>query len=215
MAQRTVHMLFAVLLADRTGVRDTDWFYTGSLLPDAYADPAERKTSHFMRTDPSGSRVYFDFRAFEREYAGKIREDGLYLGYYMHLVEDAFYRHYLYYEKDFLNRLPARRLDILHHDYRVLNAFIAEKYPLPGELRLPEGFEKEELNRVTGFDTGRLIRDYRDDLACPEEGEAELLTPRMLEEFADRYLDAAAEELRAVRSGKPLLRAEDYAWDAK
>ena len=39
MAQRTIHMLFATLLADKIDIFDKNRFLIGSILPDAYINP--------------------------------------------------------------------------------------------------------------------------------------------------------------------------------
>lgn len=215
MAQRTVHMLFAEKLSEALALQDKNRFCFGSLLPDAYKDPSFRRKAHFMEQTADGTRKYFDFRRFEKTYREQLLRDDLYLGYYAHLIEDAFYRHYLYYEKDFLNRLPSCQLNVLHQDYHILNAYISGKYSLPFGLELPVAFDREPLNEIAGFDPESLIRDYRSDLTEAPEGKTVLLTEEMLEEFLSEYLEEAENELRAVRSGHSLLNVLDYSWVVK
>ena len=164
MAQRTIHMLFGTLLADRIALLDKNRFLMGSILPDAYIEPTDRKVSHFIKYIPDENCLYFDFRNFYERFQTEIMNDDLYLGYSAHLVEDAFYRYFLYYEKRFMEKIKRYELDILHKDYRVLNAYIVKRYTLPSRLEIPKAFEKELLNGITGFDIKKLIHDYQNDI---------------------------------------------------
>lgn len=49
MAQRTIHMLFGTLLADKIELSDKNRFLMGSILPDAYSNPTNRKVAHFIK----------------------------------------------------------------------------------------------------------------------------------------------------------------------
>lgn len=215
MAQRTVHMLFAVLAADRVSVNDKNRFFIGSLLPDAYQDPAERKKAHFIRYLPDENSLYFDFHAYLDLFHDRVIRDDLYLGYYAHLVGDAFYRYYLYYEKKLMARLQACQLDVLHDDYRILNAFIARNYDMPVSFTVPEDFDREQIHTVTRFDIAETVRAYQDDLTVTADGHTVYLTEDMLREFADRYSGPLAAELNSVRSGGSLLDPLAYRWENK
>ena len=93
MAQRTIHYLFGEMISNQIPLSDKKRFLLGSILPDAI-EPHNRDTSHFIIE--TQLHKYFDFEAFRRQYAAQIQQDDLYLGYYMHLVEDAFYRSFFY-----------------------------------------------------------------------------------------------------------------------
>ena len=142
-------------------------------------------------------------------------DDDLYLGYYAHLVEDAFYRYFLYYEKGFMEKIKRYELDILHGDYHILNSYIAGKYSLPGCLTLPKDFEKELLNGIAEFDIKKIAGDYEKDIVELHEEKTVLLTEAMLEEFVFKYTDVLADELYSVKRGHSKLNVMDYRWDNK
>ena len=89
MAQRTVHYLFGEMISKEITLSDKKRFLLGCILPDAI-EPACRTASHFKVE--TNTRKYFDFEAFRNQFFDLILRDDLYLGYYLHLVEDAFYR---------------------------------------------------------------------------------------------------------------------------
>ena len=125
----------------------------------------------------------------------------MYLGYYAHLVEDAFYRYFLYYEKCFMEKIKRYELDILHKDYHILNSYIVKKYALPNHLEPPKNFENELLNEITEFNIEKIISDYENDIVELYDEKTVLLTETMLEEFVLKYIDVLADELYSIRHG--------------
>lgn len=215
MAQRTIHMLFGKILSEKVELSDKNRFFIGSIMPDAYVEPSERKRAHFIKHTADDNGRFFDFPDFYERYKDKIASDDLYLGYYAHLVEDAFYRYFIYCEKDFMSKLESYELTVLHKDYSILNSYIAEKYDMPAELKVPKAFEKEEINGITRFDLEKMIMDYKADLTVRIDEKTVLLTEEILEEFVERYVDLAARELVSAREGKSILNALDYSWENK
>ncbi|MBE5949381.1 MAG: hypothetical protein E7261_10185 [Lachnospiraceae bacterium] len=215
MAQRTIHMLFGTLLSDKIELFDKNRFLFGSILPDAYINPANRKVAHFIKYISAENCLYFDFQDFFKRFQDKIINDDLYLGYYAHLVEDAFYRYFLYYEKRFMEKIKSYELDILHNDYHILNSYIVRKYALPSYLELPKTFEQESLNEITEFDIPKIIDDYKNDIVELSNEKTVLLTESMLEEFVAKYIGVLADELRSIRNGYSNLNVLDYKWENK
>jgi len=215
MAQRTIHMLFGTLLSDKIQLVDKQRFLIGSILPDAYIKPSDRKVSHFIKYISEENCLYFDFQDFFERYRDKVVEDDLYLGYYAHLVEDALYRYFLYYEKSFMKKIKSYELDILHHDYHILNSYIVRKYTLPRHLERINGFENEALNEIAEIDIPQIISDYENDVIEMYDEETVLLTEDMLEEFVSKYIDILADELRSIKTGCSTLNVLDYKWENK
>ena len=215
MAQRTIHVLFGTLLLEKIELVDKNRFLIGSLLPDAYTDPTRRKTSHFIKYSSDETYLHFDFQEFFQKFHDKIMTDDLYLGYYAHLVEDACYRYFLYYEKSFLEKIKSYRLDVLHNDYHILNSYIVKNYSLPEQLGLPQGFEKELINGITEFDIQKMLYDYENDVVEKIEQKTVLLTEDMLEEFVTKYVDVLADELSCIRQGYSKINVLDYKWENK
>ena len=215
MAQRTIHMLFSTLLLDKIELFDKDRFFIGSILPDAYTNPVNRKVSYFIKYISEENCLYFDFKDYFGRFQNEIRNDDLYLGYYAHLVEDAFYRYFLYYEKCFMEKIKRYELDILHKDYHILNSYIVGKYALPSHLELPKTFKNELLNEITEFDIKKLVSDYENDIVELYDEKTVLLTETMLEEFVLKYIDVLADELYSIRHGDSKLNVLDYKWENK
>lgn len=212
MAQRTIHVLFGTLLSDKIHFSDMNRFLVGSILPDAYINPADRQFSHFIKHIPDKHCHYFDFETFFLRYQNRIMTDDLYLGYYAHLLEDAFYRYFLYYEKCFIKKLKCYKLDILHNDYHILNSYIANKYILPNHLEIPYAFENELINELTTFDINTIINNYKNDIVESCNQKTIMLTESMIDEFILKYTDTLIEALHNAKNGKLKLNVRDYCW---
>ena len=211
MAQRTVHYLLGEMIFARAKLTDKKRFLLGSILPDAI-DASWRNASHY-KVNSDGCK-YFDFAAFRNQYSDLILQDDLYLGYYMHLVEDAFYRAFFYNDRFTMPR-TREEVPILHNDYHILNFCIVRKYNLHNILGKTFSLDSEPLCRIAPF----LIDEFLDELACDfteqTQGDPVFLTEGMLDEYVNTYLPLATQEVKSIKNGIFRLNPTDYAWAAK
>ena len=209
MAQRTIHYLFGELFSKQVELKDKQRFLLGNVLPDAYANGSDRDKTHYtIKTD---TQVYFDFSKFRDEYAELICSDDLYLGYYMHLVEDAFYRQFLYSDRVIRPSGPEE-VSMLHNDYHILNSHIVNKYQLQNTLTDPVNLENESINDIMEFRVNEFLKDMSGDFMDQTIGSTRFLTEALLDEFIEEYVSLGLQELQRVRSGSTLLRPIDFAW---
>ena len=210
MAQRTIHYLFGEMIFEHAKLTDKKRFLLGSILPDAIAPPF-RNASHYKVK--VGTRKYFDFEVFRTQFADQILHDDLYLGYYMHLVEDAFYRVFFYNDRFTMPRVPEE-VPILHNDYHILNSYIVRKYNIRNILEGSFSLECEPLRHIAPF----LLNDFWEQLAHDfteqTAGNPVFLTENMLDEYVKMYIPLAIEEVNNIRNGRSVLKSTDYAWSA-
>ena len=212
MAQRTIHYLLGELMLRECPVRDRKRFLLGSILPDAFADLSQRALTHFTDRSIPGF-MYFDFDAFRERFGEKMAEDDLYLGYYMHLVEDNFYRNFFRARLGVaIDNQKPEQVRRLHLDYTLLNNYIVERYGLRSEVERPADFEAEPLAAVARFDLDGFLREFEGDFVRQVTGETRYLTEAVLEEFLALYYEPCLRELRTVMSGGSGLIARDMAW---
>lgn len=209
MAQRTIHYVFGEVFSKHINLKDKNRFLLGSVMPDAYEDVFDRDRTHY--TIKTGNQVYFDFCAFREQFHELILNDDLYLGYYMHLVEDAFYRQFIYNERF---KMPHSReeVTILHNDYHILNSYIVNKYNIFNELKTSIGLEREPISKIATFKINEFIEDMSYDFKERTRGETHFLTENMVDEFIDKYVPLGLEELQHIQNGTYTLQALDYAW---
>lgn len=209
MAQRIVHYLIAVLLAEEYPVSDRQRFLTGSLLPDAYRSVRERDITHYKVSE--GDIHYSDFRRFREEFRDRILQDDLYLGYYLHLVEDALYRRYLR-THDYRRPMNLEQRVQLHQDYHILNSLLIKQHGVRNELTAPIVLAGEPISRILSFQLPELIDDLHNDFHEQVHGQCRYVTPDIINGFVTEAYPVCAQEMSAVRNGHFTLEPHDYAY---
>ncbi len=210
MASRIIHLAIAHLLCARAEIGDKHRFLMGSIIPDAKMDSVLRNAPHFLRHLPDG-RICYGLREFLALYGDRLRDDEFYLGYYLHLIQDAEYRRYMYSERGWNAHTPSN-VEKLHADYRKINRYLIDKFGLENTLLSPAGFEDEDVCRRFGFDLGAFLDALQGDFQNAEAGEYFFFTPGHAEGFIARALEACLRELEALQSGLPLYDEEARAW---
>ena len=89
MASRILHLAAAKLILDEHPAADEKRFRLGSILPDA----GERVSAHFRVRIDGGTKTMMALGGFRARFADKM-DDPLYLGYYLHLVQDIVFARY-------------------------------------------------------------------------------------------------------------------------
>jgi hypothetical protein len=208
MAQRTIHYLFGEVISNHLELTDKKRFLLGSIMPDA-VEVSNKDRSHFkVRTDRS---IYLDFEAFRNQYGDLMRQDDLYLGYYMHLVEDAFYREFIYQDRFAMPR-TWEEVKLLHNDYHILNSYIVEKYDLHNILEKDMVPAHEPIGGIEVFLLRESLSKLADEFAEQTQGDTVFLTEAMLDEFVEIYLPLVTEEAGNVKNGTSTLKSREYAW---
>lgn len=191
MASSIMHMAVTKLAAEKFEIKDLDRLLTGSVLPDFYSDKCVN--SHLKLQIRGGTRITYDLTRLKETYGNRMAEDDLYLGYYLHLVQDLVYRDFVYKKQCWNPHIPGN-VERLHNDYRLLNPYIIEKYGLQNKLVHPA-----------------LEADFN----VTAEGGTFFFT----EEMADDYIRIACaiceKELEAFFAGKKYIDEYEWAWEAK
>jgi len=208
MAQRTIHYLFGDIISNQITLTDKNRFLLGSIIADA-VETSDRDQSHFkIKTD---THVYYDFELFRKKYSVQIMQDDLYLGYYMHLLEDTFYRSFIYQDR-FTMPVTPEEIQVLHNDYHILNAYIVSKYKIHNELEGTFALDNEPINEIATFHIDKFLTELSYDFMEQPSGRTYYLTENMLDEFIEKYISLAVDEIKNIKTGKSRLKPSDYAW---
>lgn len=65
-------MLFGKILSEKVELSDKNRFFIGSIMPDAYVEPSERKRAHFIKQTADDNGRFFDFPDFYERYKDKL-----------------------------------------------------------------------------------------------------------------------------------------------
>ncbi len=213
MASRIIHLAAAHELAGALAVKDKERFYFGHLLPDMITGGYEerlrrKKLTHFYTLLENGRKTY-DFYRFCEDYKDKL-SDGLYLGYYAHLIEDDIFRQYLYYRVGLLKRRgEPELLDELYADYHLLNPILCKKYGMTIP-KTPDGLEAEAIFTRFDFDMTPWLEDMRADLCEAPEGTLRHFTLPLINEYINECREVICMEVSSLRNGSHHLRPDDY-----
>lgn len=150
-------------------------------------------------------------KGFRDEFKGLLYTDELYLGYYLHLIQDMVFRR-LVYEKYKWDPSVSGNVGQLHMDYRRINRYVIESRGIGNRIELPVDFEKEEINRLYPFDVIGLLCELENDFAERYEGESFFFTNTMADEFIREAAAICLHEMDALKCGKTYVDEYAYAW---
>lgn len=211
MASRIMHMAVTEIIAEKWQIKDRNRLLLGAVLPDVYREGDTSHSSHLKICIRGGGWVTYDLGRFKKRYGELMAKDSLYLGYYLHLVQDLVYRDFVYNEHHW-DPTAAGNIERLHNDYRLINSYIIEKYGLQNELFIPDDFQKESINALYPFEMRHLYNDLKSDFTASTDGDIFFFTKEMADSFIQRACDICDKELQVWRKGKNFVDAYDWGW---
>ncbi len=208
MASSIMHVAISDLVLREFPDIERNRFLLGSMIPDA-AGPGN---GHRKINICEGTKKTYDLPGFRAQFAEQLKSDPLYLGYYLHLVQDLVFRNYVY-KVHHWNPMPEGNRERLHNDYAITNRFIIERYGLKPDIELPAGIGSEPLFADHDFDLEGFLQRYRSYFEVEGRGEIFFFSKEMAEECIGLCLRACIEELKALRAGTGFVDEIEYAWD--
>lgn len=217
MASSMMHLAIASQMKFYDDEEERNRFYLGTILPDAELNShCGKANGHFRCYTQDRHRVMMDSRQFFKQYVNHIPSDGLYLGYYFHLIEDNIFRKLLYYELGLLqNRGDASFVNQLHRDYWILNHYIVDTYGLVNQLHISEQFEKEPIHKIGIFDANNFLNRMAQQFEDKVESNPVYFTETMVDRYINLCTSICSKEYEALIRGNTLFQPEDYAWEVK
>ena len=210
MASRLLHLAAAECILQELPIGDENRFRFGSVIPDA----GERVSAHFRISVDNGARRTMALTLFRERFAGHM-DDPLYLGYYLHLVQDIVLRKIFYLDRGWHPDSPEK-IARLYADYRILNAWAIEKFSLRTEPTAPEHFAAELLFAVSEFRTEEFLATLHEDFQTPPPpGECMYFTKPIAEEFLRAAVPLCQREAAALRTGGSIVNEYALSWRAE
>ena len=211
MASRIIHLAITNGLIKNYQFKDANRLKFGAILPDVYAAGKSTADSHFKIGVCGNNKRTYDFTRFKALFSDLMKNDDLYLGYYLHLVQDILFRHYVYDEYHWNPTVPGN-VERLHRDYSIINSYVIKKYGLLDDVEIPEGFEQEPINTAFSFEAFRFMQDMKEDFKPVAEEDVFFFTRKMADEFIRRAVSFCMEELQAIYSDAETMDEYRYAW---
>lgn len=210
-----MHMAISEKLSRELRILEKDRFFIGQILPDAVRGERKKTAgSHYDRLIAEGTRKIMDFHEFYLQYSERVRTDVLYLGYYFHLIQDCLFRQFLYYELGFLHERGKREfIETLYKDYHNINGYLVRMYGLPKELKVPKGFEQEEIHNICAFDLKGFLADMKKDYQDADLGNNRFLMISDAERYINRCVRVCEREFEALQRKGAEISPYQYAWE--
>lgn len=207
MASRIIHLAIANEVMKAHPLPEPERFLFGSLLPDACAD----KQAHYKRFLPDGLRKTHDLTGFRRIYGDRLQADTLYLGYYLHLLQDVLYRYEMFEVVGFDPRPPGN-IPRLHLDYALTNRYVIERYALTNTVQLPRGLDAEPLWRAWKFSPEPFLEELTQDFTAAPEGQTVFFTEAQADSIIHRSVALCLRELDALKHDTGFFDEVRFAW---
>ena len=207
MASRIIHLAIAHEIIRAHPLPEPERFFLGSILPDACPD----KQAHYKKLLDGGARKTHNLTGFRVAWGERLRTDTLYLGYYLHLLQDVLYRYEMFEVIDFDPR-PAENIPRLHLDYQRTNRYVIDKYGLTNQIRVPTGLEAEPLWREWNFVLDPFLEELAQDYIASPKGKTKFFTEALADSLISRSVRACLQELEALDRGAGYFDEDSFSW---
>lgn len=211
MASRIIHLAIIHILTEKYEFKDVNRLKIGATLPDAAAPGRSTQDSHLKFQLSGQAKRTYDFTRYRKEFGRKMEEDDLYLGYYLHLVQDILFRYFMYEMHHWNSRIPGN-VDKLHNDYALINTYVVGKYHLKNDIVIPADFASEPIHTLYPFDYENFYEEMQRDYEPYREGSLFFFTEKMADEFIGMAVEFCEKELEALRCGQPGIDEYKWAW---
>lgn len=213
MASRVMHLAIANEIMKQVQINDIDRFRLGIILPDAYKHNIQSATdSHLKYTTENGTKKTYKLAWFRKTYGERMKTDELYLGYYLHLIQDTIFRYFVYSLHNW-DPYPKGNIERLHNDYKLLNNYVVNEYNISNSLVIPQDINEELIFDIYPFDTKQLSADFKKDFEPYSDGEAFFFTQKMADEYIKMATEKCLEEIKALENGTLTMNELEWAWD--
>ncbi len=180
----------------------------GAVLPDY----GYQGNSHLKIPVAGGHKRTYDFDGFMDKFGELVKTDELYLGYYLHLVQDILFRHFLF-DRYHWNPTVPGNVDKLNQDYAIGNAYVVKKYNLKNEVFTTSTFVEEPINAICSFDLQRLIDSMEAYFNSDIDGNTFFFTKEMTDEFISEAVEYCLKEIEHLSKGSERADLYELAWD--
>ncbi len=215
MASRVMHLAIANEIMKQVKINDIDRFRLGVVLPDAYKHNIQSATdSHLKYTTEDGTKKTYKLAWYRETYGELMKTDELYLGYYLHLIQDTIFRYFVYSLHNW-DPYPKGNIERLHNDYKLLNNYVVNEYNISKSLVIPENITDEPIFEIYPFDVEQFSADFKTDFEPYSDGEAFFFTQKMADEYIKMAKEKCLEEIKALKSGTSTINELEWAWDKK
>lgn len=210
MASRIMHYAIAQIASQGTPILNMNRFLWGALAPDLSShEDGSYALAHFSDVVEEKGIKGINWRRFAEEFEEQILTDDFFLGYFVHLISDAFWLKDIQqkYVRSFPK--PERREMILkgYKDMKKCNPLLIQKYGLKNVLLPIEPVAMREID----FDRGEaMLLALQEDFVIPysENEQLHIYDYQVILSFIEKGAEKSIVQISALKSygalGNPL-----------
>lgn len=210
MASRVLHLAVLEELLKHITIKDKNRLRLGCILPDAYNPAVPKSDSHLKVFVCGMSKKTYNLDGYLSMFGNKM-DDDLYIGYYLHLIQDLVFRELLYDKYKWNPTIPGN-VERLHNDYRLINAYVIKRYGVKNDIQLISNLEREKIYSIYPFEAEKFLHDMAQDFQDGAEGESFFFTEVIADKFVATATENCKKELQALKEGKHFVDAYGRAW---
>lgn len=211
MASRIIHLAITNELIKKFEFADVDRLRFGSIVPDATYERSEYFLSHFKMQIGNETERTYNLTKYRELFWDNMKADDLYLGYYLHLIQDLLFRHFVY-DKYLWDSKPKGNIERLHDDYRQINAYVIKKYDLQKNIYVPTNFANEKISKIAVFCPLRFLEEFKMDFEPTEYKERFFFTDSMVDEYISWSVSGCEKELDKFKNGAYYFDEYEWSW---
>jgi hypothetical protein len=212
MASRIMHYVIADMLTKKIDIVDYNRFVFGALAPDiSNHDDGSYTIAHIGGSIESKGLKGINWIKFYNKYQGKILNDDFYLGYFVHLIVDAYWLKHI--QNKFIRRHPREVKPCLrtrgYRDMYNYNSLLIDKYNLVNSLEVVRNIGMDEINDIY---IEPFMRELEKDFTCKtnENVEFEVYPYEEIMMFIQNSFEKCISEISAARKNYGMGNPEEF-----
>lgn len=211
MASRIMHYAIADILTKKINIKDYNRFIFGALAPDmSRHDDGSYDIAHIGKTNEAEGVKGIDWISFYHKYEDKILNDDFFIGYYVHLIVDAYWLKHI--QNEFIRKYTKEEKSVLYtkgyRDMYNYNKLLIDKYNLVNKVEIIENIQIDEIDKNN---VHQYMRDFRKDFQSEkiDNIKFEVYPYEDIMSFIQNACEKCIREITAIIENKPLGKSEE------
>lgn len=209
MASSIIHLAIVSELEKSTRFSNVERLRLGSILPDAIC---AGKNGHLKIFICGNNKKTYDLETYREKFMNLMLADDLYLGYYLHILQDLVFRKFIYTEYHWNSRIPGN-VEKLYRDYLISNCHVIETYGLKETMISSVDLTGERIQELGDFDVDKLMKNFHYYFIPVDFSDTFFFTKEIADEFIKRAVPICLNELNNLRNGNKLFDSYAWSWD--
>lgn len=207
-----MHFAIADLVAKEIETKDYNRFIFGALAPDMSShDDGSYSIAHFGEINEQKGIKGINWIRFYNKYQDKIFMDDFLLGYFVHLIVDAYWLKHI--QNRFIRKYPVEVKSILrakgYRDMYNYNRLLIDKYRLVNTVQVVQNINVNEINEIN---IEPFLRELEKDFICEKKLDTkfEVYPSDDIMIFIQKAYETCICKVNAIRANLTIGSSEEF-----